>query len=187
MPQMIIALGANIPGSSSDPRETLESALRFLADLYQITPTRVSQWYTTPAVPAGSGPAFVNSAALLDTSRSPEETLAALHAVEAALGRTRDARWAPRSCDLDLIAAGDRVRPDAQTQARWVALGPDMAQCTTPEHLILPHPRLQERAFVLVPLLDIAPDWRHPVLGLTVAEMAARLPEADRRAVRPLA
>ena len=89
--------------------------------------------------------------------------------------------------DLDLIAWGQAVLPDPATQRRWMELAPDRQTVETPDQLILPHPRLQDRAFVLVPLAEVAPDWRHPVLGLTVTEMCAALPAKDRDEVIPIA
>jgi 2-amino-4-hydroxy-6-hydroxymethyldihydropteridine diphosphokinase len=81
---------------------------------------------------------------------------------------------------------GDLVLPDAQTHRRWRELAPEDQARQAPDQLVLPHPRLQDRAFVLVPLCDVAPDWRHPVLGLTARALLAALPAADVAAVKPL-
>ena len=91
-----------------------------------------------------------------------------------------------RTLDLDLLAWGDSVLPDSATQDSWRALPPEAQVRAVPDGLILPHPRLQDRAFVLVPLADVAPDWVHPRTGLTVRQMLAALPAADRDAVKPL-
>ena len=98
----------------------------------------------------------------------------------------REQRWGMRTLDIDLLALGDSVLPDAQTQDAWRDLAPETQARLAPDRLILPHPRLQDRAFVLVPLADVAPDWRHPRLGLTVRQMLEALPAADREAVKPL-
>ncbi|MEQ6201917.1 2-amino-4-hydroxy-6-hydroxymethyldihydropteridine diphosphokinase [Sulfitobacter sp. HNIBRBA2951] len=142
-----------------------------------------SRAYATPAFPAGAGPDFVNGVICAETPFDPEETLAVLHTVEARFGRERAVRWGARTLDLDLIAIGQEVAPDAQTQQYWRELPPQEHTKATPAQLIVPHPRLAERAFVLVPLMDIAPDWRHPLTGLTVRDMHDALPDAARAEV----
>ena len=109
-----------------------------------------------------------------------------LHHVESRLGRVRDARWGARTLDIDLIAMGDRIVPDAKTFRHWYDLPPEQQASKAPDQLILPHPRMQDRAFVQIPLADVAPDWRHPVLGLTVAEMVQNLPKTAREEVEAL-
>jgi 2-amino-4-hydroxy-6-hydroxymethyldihydropteridine diphosphokinase len=149
----------------------------------------ISQFYATPCFPPGAGPDYVNAAAAFDfpAKISPSDILSRLHRVEAAHGRKRAGRWAARTLDLDLLAIGDMVLPDAATHRYWRELAPEDQARLAPEQLILPHPRLSERAFVLVPLADIAPDWCHPILGQTVQEMRDALPASDLAAVRALA
>lgn len=176
----LIALGANQPSEAGAPRETLEAALRLL-EARGVRVAARSRWRRTPAYPPGAGPEFVNGAARLETELSPTELLDVLHAVESELGRERRKRWAPRVCDLDLIAFADAVAPDAAEVEAIMALGPEEAGLApAPNQLVLPHPRMQERAFVLAPLCDVAPDWRHPITGVTAAEMLAALPEKER-------
>jgi 2-amino-4-hydroxy-6-hydroxymethyldihydropteridine diphosphokinase len=185
--QALVALGANLPFEGEPPSATLLAASKALAEEGLVI-QMFSRLYATPCFPAGAGPDYVNAAAALDCAQGIDLTslLARLHAVEARFGRRRQQRWGMRTLDIDLLAVGDSVLPDAPTQDAWRALPPGQQIARTPDELILPHPRLQDRAFVLVPLADVAPDWVHPRLGLSVRAMLAALPAADRDAVKPL-
>ncbi|HEX4301612.1 MAG TPA: 2-amino-4-hydroxy-6-hydroxymethyldihydropteridine diphosphokinase [Rhizomicrobium sp.] len=156
---ILIALGGNIDSPIGTPAHTLDAALAALSqDGANIE--AVSSYYVTPAWPDPSDPPFVNAVARLATMHNPELLMALLHRIETRLGRVRSVRNAPRTLDLDLLDY------DGIVQA-----GPPL----------LPHPRIAERAFVLVPLADIAPHWRHPVSGLTVRELLAALPPDARQ------
>jgi 2-amino-4-hydroxy-6-hydroxymethyldihydropteridine diphosphokinase len=146
----------------------------------------VSRFYETPCFPAGAGPDYVNAAAIVRSNLTPAEALARLHDIETDFGRARETRWGMRTLDLDLLAIDDLVVPDAATHATWRDLPMQDQVRATPDQLILPHPRLQDRAFVLGPLMDIASGWMHPLIGKTVAEIYATLPEEDRKALKSL-
>jgi 2-amino-4-hydroxy-6-hydroxymethyldihydropteridine diphosphokinase len=162
---ILIALGANLPSHAGQPVETQQRALARLAEC-GVEVVAVSGFYETPAWPDASDPAFVNAVAAVNTRLQPVELLALLHGVETDFGRMRSAANAPRTLDIDLIDFDGAVME-----------GP----------LVLPHPRAASRAFVLVPLAEVAPGWRHPVTGQGVAELLAALPAADRLAVKKLA
>ena len=150
----VVALGANL----GDRRATLERAVVLMAtELGEVTGR--SNWLATPAMihpddPAKSYPEFLNGVVLLRTALPPAAILAGLHRIEASLGRDRaaeTARWRPRLIDLDLVALDDVVSDD--------------------EALRLPHPEMHKRDFVLAPFCEIWPDWRHPRLDRTAAEL----------------
>src|SRR3954469_22526362 len=148
-----IGLGANLPHERfGSPRRTLEAALAELAR--RGVPTlRVSPWYRTAPVPASEQPWYVNAVAEVAPNLPADALLAELHAVEAAFGRARTVPNAARPIDLDLL----------DFQGRVAVGGPGRAT--------LPHPRIAGRAFVLRPLADLAPDWRHPVTGQPIREL----------------
>jgi 2-amino-4-hydroxy-6-hydroxymethyldihydropteridine diphosphokinase len=189
--QLLVALGANLPFEGQDPGDTLRRAVVALAE-EGLAVLALSRFFLTPCFPAGAGPDYINAAASLSVELNAgavndlASIMARLHAVEARFGRKRAQRWGMRTLDIDLLALGDSVVPDPETQDHWRGLAPDAQIGTAPDRLILPHPRLQDRAFVLVPLADVAPDWVHPRTGLSVRAMLAALPQADRDAVTPL-
>lgn len=198
--EFLIALGSNLGSEAGGRGETLTAAVAALAAA-GVRVRRLSRFYATPCFPAGAGPDYVNACAAVsgpaswpdsgpvsgpDHSDSPASLLRILHRIEADFGRERLQRWASRSLDLDLLAAGHAVQPDPDTQTRWRTLPAQAQGRDAPDRLILPHPRMQDRVFVLLPLADIAADWRHPLTGDTVAQMLAALPRQDRAEARPI-
>lgn len=147
----VVALGCSLPGSYPSREALLEAALAALAD-EGLTAAARSSWWTSAAWPDPTAPAYLNGVALVETALAAVDLLAALHRIEARFGRVRAEANAPRTLDLDLIVHGRTV---------------------TEAGLIVPHPRAHERLFVMGPLAEIAPDWRHPVNDRTAADLAA--------------
>jgi 2-amino-4-hydroxy-6-hydroxymethyldihydropteridine diphosphokinase len=133
----------------------------------------------------GSGPDYANSVIDVSYEGDAKALLAALQQIEAAFQRERHIRWGARTLDLDIIAADQQVLPSPKTVQDWMSLPLELQSQTTPQELLLPHPRMHERAFVLIPMVEIAPDWRHPILGKTAREMCEGLPDYLTREVTP--
>lgn len=158
---ILLGLGANLPTARyGAPRETLEAALAAL-EAEGVRIIARSRWYRTAPVPPSDQPWFVNAVVAVATDRTPADLLALLHRIEARFGRRRQQRNEARPIDLDLLAYDDVVFDEGG--------------------LVLPHPRLHQRAFVLLPLAEVAPGWPHPRLKRVVEALIAELP-ADQRA-----
>lgn len=185
MNNCLIAVGSNQPFEYIQSFELIQKAINYLGDR-KLRITGASRFYKTPAFPKESGPDFINAVVSADTKLSPQEVIAVLHDVERSLGRDRRKRWAPRTLDLDLIDCSGAVLPDPETYRSWADAPPGVQQSKAPEQLILPHPRLRDRGFVLLPLRDVAPDWRHPVTGETVDALIAALDAKDIAEMTPL-
>ncbi|MEX3016965.1 2-amino-4-hydroxy-6-hydroxymethyldihydropteridine diphosphokinase [Gymnodinialimonas hymeniacidonis] len=181
----LIALGANLPSGDIPPEDSVPLAMDRLEAICGPGAVR-SRLFSTPAFPAGSGPDFVNAAMRVMWRRSAEALLQALHGIEEEFGRTRANRWEARVMDLDLIGFGDAVLPSPEVRAEWAALSPEEAAKVVPDQLILPHPRLADRGFVLVPLADVAPDWVDPSTGLSVRAMLDALDPEELETICPL-
>lgn len=149
-----IALGSNLPFDNNSPAEILNAAILRLAKIGVISVEKSGLWQS-PAWPDPSAPAYVNAVIRVETSLSPRELLAVLQQVETEFGRVRAERYASRTLDLDIVDYNGLILEG--------------------DGLTLPHPRLQDRAFVLLPLRDIAPEWTHPLTGNSVANLIATL------------
>jgi 2-amino-4-hydroxy-6-hydroxymethyldihydropteridine diphosphokinase len=156
MPVILIAIGANLSSPRwGSPLGACRAALPALGAAGAPV-VRASRWYRSAPIPASGEPWYINGVVRVETDLAPQALLSGLHRIEDDFGRRRGALNAPRTLDLDLLAHGDQVSASGE----WPTL---------------PHPRLCERAFVLLPLGEVAPGWRHPVSGLGVDALIAAL------------
>jgi 2-amino-4-hydroxy-6-hydroxymethyldihydropteridine diphosphokinase len=164
---ILIGIGANLlAADGSSPLTTCRAAAAALDAIPGLRLIGLSRWFQTAPVPPSGQPDYINGVARLRGAAEPGVLLASLQAIEAQAGRQRSERNGARTLDLDILAMGQggglrRTAPDP----------------------VVPHPRAHLRAFVLAPLLDVAPDWVHPGLGRAAAALLAGLPPQD---VRPL-
>ena len=181
----LIGLGSNLEWGSLNPVDMISSSICSLS-CYPISVKKISRFFRTAAFPVGSGPDFVNAAIMIRTKLAAQEVLLVLHEVEQQNARLRETRWAARTLDLDLLSYGASVMPNSEEFKYWFDLPLDRQMEEIPDKLILPHPRLHHRSFVLGPLMDIAPKWLHPVLGRSVAELYAQLSGEAHHELNPL-
>jgi 2-amino-4-hydroxy-6-hydroxymethyldihydropteridine diphosphokinase len=148
-----VGLGSNLDSEFGDRAANLREAVRRLGEVGEVK--AVSRFHDTEPVGYVEQPRFLNAAVVLETEMDPVELMRALLEIEQAMGRERVVAKGPRVIDLDLLLYGEQVMSTAE--------------------LTLPHPEMQERRFVLEPLSEVAGEWVHPVLGLTVREMLEQL------------
>jgi 2-amino-4-hydroxy-6-hydroxymethyldihydropteridine diphosphokinase len=162
---ILIGIGGNLTSAQfGPPRQALAAALAAL-ETEGIHIIARSAWYRTEPIPPSDQPWFTNAVASLATALPAPDLLAVMQGVETQLGRARGERNAARVLDLDILDYWSEV--------------------IETDSLVLPHPRLHERQFVLAPLAEIAPAWRHPLLGLTAAQLLAGLVSDQRIELLP--
>jgi 2-amino-4-hydroxy-6-hydroxymethyldihydropteridine diphosphokinase len=170
--RLLLALGANRQGAWGAPRDNLARALSEL-QAAGVTIARVSHLYKTAPVGSGRQPSYLNAVAVASSALGPTSLLRLLKRLERRAGRRVTPPLQPRPLDIDILDLGGR-------RLNWPATGRKR------RGLVLPHPLLHQRAFVLVPLLEVAPRWSHPVLGLRARTLLARLGAKGARGVHKL-
>ena len=160
MSYLYIGIGANLtPAGYKTPREGCEAALASL-QMEGICLKQISNWYETAPVPVSDQPWYLNAVALATTSVDPSMALAALHRIESCFGRVRKEQNEARVLDMDLLDFD--------------------GECKQNSSLTLPHPRMHERAFVLLPLRELCPEWTHPISGISIDNLVERLPPGQK-------
>jgi 2-amino-4-hydroxy-6-hydroxymethyldihydropteridine diphosphokinase len=167
---ILLGLGANLAGPWGEPRTTLVRAVRELSAAGLVV-VRSSSLYATAPVGPGRQPRYLNAVVAVEASVAPAALLRIVKRIERRAGRRLGRHWGPRPLDIDVLDHGGRLTGRPQGRRR-------------PGRLLLPHPEMHSRAFVLLPLQEIAPSWRHPRLGVGAATLLARLGAKERSQVR---
>lgn len=159
---ILVALGSNVAGPWGTPRQTIKKALEKL-DKPPCRVLRASSLIITAPFGVENQPDFVNAVAVVDTQLTPNDLMAHLHDIELSADRRRTVRWGPRTLDLDLVDYNGCI-----LDGKGETVGHQ-------KPLQLPHPGIAERDFVLGPIAEIAPHWKHPRTGLSAREMLKNL------------
>ena len=159
-----IALGSNLETKNMDRLEILNKALEYFP-MFSISLVKVSSFWESKSYPNKNQPNFINAVSEVQSILNPHQTLCSLKKIEIILGRKVNSRWGSRVLDLDILAAGSLILPNLRIFNKWLKMPLEKQIQNQPNQLILPHPRIQDRLFVLKPLSEIDPNWIHPVLN----------------------
>ena len=159
-----IALGSNLETENMDRLEILNKALEYFP-MFSISLVKVSSFWESKSYPNKNQPNFINAVSEVQSILNPHQTLCSLKKIEIILGRKINSRWGSRVLDLDILAAGSLILPNLRIFNKWLKMPLEQQIQNQPNQLILPHPRIQDRLFVLKPLSEIDPNWIHPVLN----------------------
>ena len=185
MAKCLISCGANLDGPYGSPVDTLNAVFEEFPR-HGLLITKKSRLYSSLAFPDRREPRYINGCLEIMVDCTALVLLDRLKGLETKMGRTNNSRWGSRVCDLDLLSFENSISPNEDSFNRWYNMPLEKQIITKPDELLLPHPRLQDRAFVLKPLMDFAEDWRHPVLNYSVKEMLDLLSKDDRNSVVPI-
>ena len=163
---IILSLGSNLPSKFGDKIGNLKFAMSFLVG-YGILIDKKSSFYETPSYPNKNNPKFINIVISVKTNLSPEDLMSVLIHIEEKLERRRNKKNDPRTCDIDIIDYNNET-----LNFKYKNL-----------HLIIPHKELKSRNFVLFPLQEIYPDWKHPKTREIISALIQKLPEEDRKSI----
>ena len=186
MNNYIIVLGSNLSSEFGSSAETLKKCVCELKSFHAIQSLLESKWYISSSFVDKSEPRYVNVGIRLSTNLKPKELLNFTADLEIKYGRKRQRRWEPRTCDIDILLCNQLILPSKLYFEKWLKLDFFEQKELSPDELILPHPRLQERTFFLKPLNDLQPDWTHPFLEMKAKEMLDSLPPNELQSIEEL-
>ena len=173
MKKYLIALGSNLEKQNLSRLETINTALGFFSQ-FNIILIKVSSFWESRSYPDKSQPNFINAVTEVHSELNPYQILHELKNIEKKMGRKNKTRWENRVLDLDILCAGSIILPNINVFNEWMKMPLQKQTEKQPNELILPHPRIQDRLFVLKPLNEIDPDWIHPILNKTTLELINR-------------
>ena len=176
MKNYVVVLGSNLSSEFGNSAETLKKCVSEIRSYSAIQSLFESNWYISSSFVDEKEPKYVNVGIQLNTNLNPKDLLNYTSCLEKRYGRKREKRWEPRTCDIDILLCEQLILPNKAHFEKWLKLDFSDQIKVSPNELILPHPRLQERTFFLRPLIDLQPDWIHPFLGIKAKEMLDSLP-----------
>ncbi len=176
MNKYVVVLGSNLPSKFGNSAETLKKCVDEIRSQPSIKSLLESNWYISSSIIDEKEPRYVNVGIRFNTNLNPIDLLNYTSGLEKRFGRKREKRWEPRTCDIDILLCNQLILPNKAHFQKWLKLDFSDQIKLSPNELILPHPRLQERTFFLKPLIDLQPDWIHPFLGMKAKEMLDSLP-----------
>ena len=173
MTKYFIALGSNLETKNLKKLEIINKALEYFSQ-FNITLIKVSSFWSSRSYPDKNQPDFINAVSEVHSELSPYQILNQLKKIEKMFGRKINTRWGNRVLDLDILCAGSIILPNINVYNEWMKMPLQKQTEKQPNELILPHPRIQDRLFVLKPLNEVDPDWVHPILNKTTLELINR-------------
>ena len=177
MNEYVLILGANMPSKFGDSLTTLKMCVEYIKSEETIHFISQSNWYESESFPDKSKPTFINGGIKIKSNLDPHQILKLIDEIEKGFGRIRKSRWDSRVCDIDIIYCNKKIIPTRNILEKWMSMKIEEQLIATPQALILPHPRIQDRLFFLCPLNELSPNWRHPILGKTAKEMLDSIPQ----------
>ena len=173
MKKYFIALGSNLETQNLSRQEVINTALGYFSQFNMIL-IKVSSFWESRSYPDKNKPNFINAVSEVLSDLNPYEILYELKTIETKMGRKNNTRWGNRVLDLDIISAGSIILPNSNVFNEWLKMPIQKQIKNQPNELILPHPRIQDRLFVLNPLNEVDPHWTHPVFKKTPLELINR-------------
>ena len=173
MTKYIIALGSNLETKNLKRLEIINKTLECFSQ-FNITLNKISSFWSSRSYPDKTQPDFINAVSKVHSELSPYQILNQLKKIEKMFGRKINTRWGNRVLDLDILSAGSIVLPNNDVYCEWMKMPLQQQTEKQPNELILPHPRIQDRLFVLKPLNEVDPDWVHPILNKKPLELINR-------------